>query len=116
MLDIVKLLLDSDKLPWILSIMALFTCFLFYRAQKIADSFDIRDLIVDDTTGKLSLSKLGQFVALVLSSWGLIYLIMHGTLTEIYFQGYMLTWAGANVVSNGLTAWANKSIDRPRAE
>lgn len=60
------------------------------------DDFDLRTLIVDES-GKISLSKFGQFVALVASTWVLIHETRTDKLTEWLFAGYILTWAGANL-------------------
>lgn len=64
--------------------------------------FDIRHAFVDDKTGKTSLSKFGQFVALAISSWLIINETRQARLTEWLFIGYMVTWAGANSLNKYL--------------
>lgn len=99
----ISTLLNMDKLPLILVGLLIVACYLLYKAQTKPDSFDLRDLIVDSVTGKVSLNKFGQFVALALSSWGFIYLAVDGKLTEVYFTTYMVSWAGATVLTKALT-------------
>jgi len=64
------------------------------------NNFDLLDLISID--GKLSLAKTGQLVALLVSTWGFVALVRAEKLTEFYFTGYMLAWAGANLASKAL--------------
>jgi hypothetical protein len=72
------------------------------------DEFDLRWLIVDTKTHRVSLFKLGQLVALLTSTWALVYQTRHDHLTEWLFTAYMIAWAGANV--------ANKFVDRKPPE
>lgn len=52
--------------------------------------------------GNLSLFRTGQALALVLSSWGFVYLIIANRLTEWFFIGYMTAWALVNVASKAM--------------
>ena len=61
--------------------------------------FDLRRVLIDRETGHVSLHKLGQFVALVVSTLALWYEMMHARLTEWLFAGYMLAWTGANLAA-----------------
>lgn len=70
--------------------------------QRSDDEFDLRMLIVDSTTGKVSLFKLGQLVALGVSTWALVHETRRGFLTEWLFGLYMISWAGVNI-ANKLT-------------
>ena len=70
---------------------------LWHRDKE--SNFDIRYIVIDSKTENVSLSKLGQFVALVVSTSALWYEMMHGRLTEWLFIGYMMAWAGANIAS-----------------
>jgi hypothetical protein len=72
-------------------------------AQYKKDNFDLRALIVDPVTKQPSIHQLGQFTALVISSWGLVVLVLHDKLTEAYFSIYMAVWAGANTLDRFLT-------------
>lgn len=66
------------------------------------DQFDIRSVITDKN--KFSLNKFGQLVALLVSTWIILYQTRKGLLTEWIFSGYMIAWSGANLV--------NKYIDK----
>ena len=57
--------------------------------------FDLRHVLIDAKTDRVSLHKLGQFTALIVSTMVLWYEMLHARLTEWLFTGYMLTWAGA---------------------
>jgi capsule polysaccharide export protein KpsC/LpsZ len=90
-----------------LTISALVFAVILWNWQKSADvNFDLRWLLVDSQTEKVSLMKVGQAVALVTSTWGFIALLSKDKLTEFYFIGYMASWAGANL--------ANKFIETRR--
>jgi multisubunit Na+/H+ antiporter MnhB subunit len=65
-----------------------------------SNSFNLSDALKDSVSGKASLFRIGQAVALVSSTWGLVALIQRGTLTELYFTTYMGIWSGANVINN----------------
>ena len=69
------------------------------------DSFDLRNLIVDEG-GKVSLFKVGQCTALAVSTWAVIYETRAGHLTEWLFLAYAGTFGGLNV--------ASKAIDKLR--
>jgi hypothetical protein len=72
-------------------------------AQHKDDKFDLRNVLVDSTTDKVSLVKLGQFVALCVSTWGFVVLVQKDKLTEWYFAGYILSWVGANLGNKWIT-------------
>jgi hypothetical protein len=73
------------------------------------NTFKLSDLIADETTGKISLFRTGQAIALLVSTWGFVVLTRSGKLSEWYFAGYMLAWAGANLAKVALTQKANES-------
>lgn len=77
-----------------------------------ANQFDIVSLVTDGETGKVSLFKTGQLLALLVSTWGFVVLTRADKLTEWYFAGYMLAWAGANVAKIAIDAKA-KPKDAP---
>lgn len=68
--------------------------------------FDLRHILIDGGTNRVSLHKLGQFVALIVSTIVLWYEMLHARLTEWLFAGYMFTWTGALL--------AKRWIDRPQ--
>jgi len=82
--------------------MAALAAFLAGYAQSKDDDFDLRDLVRDSRSGRVSLFKVGQLVALASSTWLLIYEALHGRMTDWMFTGYMVSWAGANI-ANKLT-------------
>lgn len=58
--------------------------------------------LLDKDTDKPSLGRIGQFTALVVSTWAMVELVLDDKLTEWFFTGYMLTWAGAQAASLAL--------------
>ena len=80
--------------------------------QHKADTFDLRWLLVDTKTNKVSLSKTGQLIALIVSSWALIYETRNGNLTEWLFGAYMISWAGANIANKVTEKY--KSLEPPK--
>lgn len=92
----------------ILSIGGLVLCFLltvWHLSSK--ETFDIKDLFCDET-GKFSLNKTGQFIALLTSTWIIIYQTRHNLLQDWLFTTYMLAWAGANLTSKFLDQRNNR--------
>lgn len=84
-----------------------------YKAQTNLDNkFDLRDLVLDKETGKVSLSRFGQFTALVVSTWGFVTLTVNGNLTEWYYASYMMIWA----VAEGFRKWGSLEINKKRIE
>ena len=71
---------------------------MLWRWQRATDTFDMRKVIVDGN-GDVSLAKIGQMVALLVSTWVLIHETRAGKVSEWLFTGYMLAWAGANLIS-----------------
>jgi hypothetical protein len=64
------------------------------------NDLDIRSAFMKD--GKLSLAKSGQALALIVSTWVLIYQTRNNRLTDWLFTGYMVAWSGANMASKYL--------------
>ena len=69
------------------------------------DALDLRWLILDETTKQPSIHKIGQGLALAVSTWGFIELTLKGSLTEFYFTGYISVWVGSVAIDKFL---ANK--------
>ncbi len=97
-----------DKLPLILGFAVLVLAFMLYKAHFADSTFDLKDLIVDSKTNRVSLNKFGQFIALAMSSWGFIYLALNGKLTEFYFMTYMAAWSGTAALNKAIAAYENK--------
>jgi hypothetical protein len=64
--------------------------------------------LLDKDSTEPSLGRLGQYAALVVSTWGFMWLIIHDKMTEFYFTSYMLSWAGAQFGSIFLKVMASK--------
>lgn len=77
-----------------------------YWHMSPASDFDMKWMLVESTTGKVSIYKVGQATALAVSTWVLVNETRAGRLNEWLFCGYMVAWAGANL--------ASKIIDKPR--
>lgn len=73
--------------------------------QLRKDTYDLRYLIVDTETKQPSLYKLGNLTALIVSTWGFVYLTLHDNLSEFYFTAYMSIWAATNVGNNAFQKW-----------
>lgn len=93
--------LDLETL--VLGIASLVFILFIVKAHFGVNAFDIKSTVTDEN-GRFSLSKFGQLVALLVSTWVLIYETRKGHLTEWLFAGYMAAWAGANLL--------NKYLDR----
>ena len=74
---------------------------LYFYNKNANNNIDVMDLVTID--GKLSNSKLSKMVALVISSWAFVYLVIDKSLTEWFFFGYIGAW-----ITNGLIS---KSLD-----
>ena len=71
---------------------------LILRLHRGKGPFSFDYVLIDETTNRPSLFKLGALVALVATTWGFFVLTTKGTLTEWYFGAYMAAWAGARVL------------------
>jgi hypothetical protein len=78
----------------------LFLVFLVKWHVDSENDLDIRSAFMKD--GKLSLAKSGQALALIVSTWVLIYQTRNNRLTDWLFTGYMVAWSGANMASKYL--------------
>lgn len=86
----------------ILAVLTLWMSVLWSWHKKDDDNFDLRWLIINMDSGMVSLSKIGQLTALIVSTWGFAVLVERGQITEFFFIGYMGTWASANLASKWL--------------
>lgn len=69
--------------------------------HRDSTGFDAKQVITN-ADGTFSLSRLGQLVSMLTSTWVIIYQTRAGNLAEWLFTGYLLTWAGANAFSKYL--------------
>lgn len=94
--------MDFDLLGLVFGLFTLLALWFAWRASHSTNSkFNFEDLLLD-SSGRTSLHKLGQFIALVTSTWGFVYLTLAYKLTEFYFGLYMAAWAGANAANKWL--------------
>lgn len=63
------------------------------------NNFDLSHCLTDET-GKVSLFKIGQASALIVSTWAFIIMVQKDKMTEYYFYGYMGIWSGINLAKN----------------
>jgi hypothetical protein len=82
---------------------SVFFAFLIYWHSDKSTRFDIRDLLIDSKTKELSLYKVGQLLALIISTWVLVHETRAGKLSEWLFGLYMIAWSGINMVNKYLT-------------
>lgn len=61
--------------------------------------FDLTDCLMGED-GKVSLFKIGQAAALIVSTWAFIIMVQKDKMTEYYFYGYMGVWSGINLAKN----------------
>lgn len=84
-----------------------------FRAQMRSD-FDVANMLKDDQ-GKESALRLGIFVSLAISSWGIVFMIINKTLDPGIWTTYLMTWSGALIFVkladkwNGQLPWAKAS-------
>jgi hypothetical protein len=91
--------LDFDTITLIAGLLIFISILFFWHVSKDTP-FDMQNVLVEN--GVFSLSKLGQLIALGISSWVMVYQTRHGQMSEWLFTGYMLAWAGANFASKWL--------------
>lgn len=84
-----------------LTILAILAFWLIRSWQKSHPNFDLSDILTGDN-GKVSLSKMGQAAALVVSTWGFVVLTQQGKLSSEYFIGYMMVWTGAKIAQSSI--------------
>ena len=86
-----------------LMVSALVLVVLVFSWHRDAKSvIDLTDLIVDSDTGKTSLYKIGQILALLVSTWVMIHETSAGRLSEWLYLSYMIAWSGANIAKKYL--------------
>lgn len=57
------------------------------------------EFLLDKDTNIPSLGRIGQFDALVVSSWAFVAMVLVDKLSETYFEFFMATWSGAQALS-----------------
>jgi len=68
--------------------------------------FDFRLALLDPKTDRISFSRLGTFISLIISTTILCYLAARDTMNDAVYIGYLGTWAGtfvaAKMIEKGL--------------
>ncbi len=77
-----------------------------WRAHKAENGLNFAEMLQDDG-GKASAGRLSAFVALAISSWGFMYILItrKGEIDTWLFLGYVGIWSGAKVVERGVDAY-----------
>jgi hypothetical protein len=85
-----------------------------YRWHMAPNGFDLRDLLTDKGSNRLSLARFGQATALIVSTWALVNETVTGRLTEWLFTSYMLAWVGAQLGSLAFKATGKLDQKEPK--
>lgn len=99
-------LLDANITPQdvmyvILAVLAV-SCirWLWKQNDNRQSTIDLADLVT--IGGRLNERKVSRFGAWIVSTWGFVYLIVTGKLTEWYFVGYMTAWVANALIGKAL--------------
>lgn len=111
MTNITEILSQFNGVSIALLVLLAIVSYLLFKAQTKKDDFDLRDMIVDESTRKVSSTKFGTLTSLVFTTWGFTYLLLHGTLTETYYLTYVSVWAGYSGIIHGISAFKSKVVD-----
>jgi hypothetical protein len=100
LLEVAKIFLSASSIATDLLFLILFglLCIVTYAQFKRKD-FDLMNLVVNPDDKTLDIHKVGQLLALLISSWGFIYVTLNNELTEWFFTAYMAIWAGATAAN-----------------
>lgn len=71
----------------------IFFLWLYRVSSSEHNTYSLSDLIT--TGGRMDLSKVGQLVAMIASTWVFIHMEMRAATVEWYAGLYMLAWVGA---------------------
>lgn len=98
-LNIPPIAVDGDTLQHVFGgIIIGVAIFLYVHARNASKNkeskFSFEDLFMD-ISGKTSIDKVGQFIALIVSTWAFVYYTLAYKLSDWFFWGYMGIWAAA---------------------
>jgi hypothetical protein len=82
-------------------LLVLLLAFSWHRDAGV--NFDLRQCVIDSTTGKISVEKVAFMSALTVSTWGFVTLILTEKMTEFYFAGYIGAFGAARFASQYLS-------------
>ena len=98
-----SLITSNNMMYIILAIIVLIVAIFLWRLNKDNTStILLTDLVTDN--GRLHERKFSRFGAWVVSTWGFVYLIVDGKLTEWYFLGYMGSWVANALIGKAIAA------------
>ncbi len=101
--------LTLQQTGWILALLALLATVYLWKLSrgKRYPNFDWVDLITS-RTGYIDQSKLHTEGAFLVSTYGFLYLLWEGKLTEWYFGAYMAAWVVARAYALKKTVEGDK--------
>lgn len=96
----------------------LFMLIMLYRLLTKAhtatdNNFDIKYLLIDDATDRVSLKKFGALVALIISSWIVLFMTVKGQMTEGILGLFLFVWAAVYVTPQTIAAWRQPPAAAP---
>lgn len=92
----------------VLVFMLLMMSRLLWRAHTATgNNFDIKYLLIDERSERVSLKKMGALLALITSTWIVLYMTVKGSVTESILGLYLFVWAGVYVTPQTVAAWRN---------
>ena len=78
---------------------------ILWRAHRSKDNkIDLSALLVDTVTGNVTLAKFGGLLALLSSTWIVVYLAVDKSLTDTAFAAYVATWGAVKVANDVIQA------------
>jgi len=91
-------------------IVLLFMMFMLYRLIAKAhtatgNDLDIQWLLVDEKTGRVSLKKFGALIAIVFSTWIVLFMTVKGQMTEAVLGLWLFALLGVYITPQTVTAW-----------
>ncbi len=73
-----------------------------------SSDFHLQQVLVDNTTGKISIEKVGYMTALAVGTWGFVALTLKNQMTEGYFTAFLGVFALARTAASGISVWKDK--------
>lgn len=93
-----------------LTVMAVLIIVVVWSWHRDKDSnFQLQQVIVDNTTNKISIEKVGYMTALAIGSWGFVALTLNDKLSEWYAMAYLGAFVIGRLGSSGISVWKDKN-------
>jgi hypothetical protein len=83
-----------------LSVLTFSVVWSWHRNEDL--DFQLQQILVDNTTGKIAIEKVGYMTALAIGTWGFVSMTLKGGMTEWYFTIYMSVFVAGRMVSQGI--------------